>query len=68
MVGRGTPEPKRLGTSCKTNNGNGGRTENPPAVGSVKRCKAKKVRKNAVHAVRGFIRDDTGQENPQMLS
>ena len=29
MVGRGTPEPKRLGTSRKTSNGNGGRTENP---------------------------------------
>ena len=39
MVGRGTPEPKRSGTSCKTSNGNGGRTENPPAlaVGSAKK-------------------------------
>ena len=36
MVGRGTPEPKRSRTSRKTSNGNGGRTENPPAVGSVK--------------------------------
>ena len=37
MVGRGTPEPKRSGTSRKTSNGNGGRTENPPVldVGSV---------------------------------
>ena len=39
MVGRGTPEPKRSGTSHKTSNGNGGRTENPPAlaVGSANR-------------------------------
>ena len=37
MVGRDTSEPKRSGTSHKTSNGNGGRTENPPAlaVGSV---------------------------------
>ena len=28
-VGRGTSEPKRSGTSHKTSNGNGGRTENP---------------------------------------
>ena len=38
VVGRDTSEPKRSGTSRKTSNGNGGRTENPPAlaVGSVK--------------------------------
>ena len=32
-VGRGTPEPIRSGTSRKTNNGNDGRTENPPRFG-----------------------------------
>ena len=68
MVGRGTSEPKRLGTSRKTDNGNGGRTENPMLWGMSKGRRQRERIKNAVHAVCGFIRDDTGQEIPQMLS
>ena len=61
MVGRGTPEPKRSGTLRKTSNGNGGRTENPPAldVGSANHRLKNELRSKVDYMAEGKLAEES---------